>query len=236
MDPRHESTARNLRDDREDWGGGRMSSKMRVFPNPIATLLMTIVMSAQLQAAEVQLTWTAPATNVDGTPLTDLAGYRVYYGQTSGNLTLKVDVGNQTTYLLSGLVGGQVYYFAVTAYDTSGNESRLSDGASATTLSDTPPPSVASFTGTPITGSAPLTVTFTDTSTGQITTWGWSFGDNTGSSVQHPQHTYASAGTYAVTLTINSPGGSKTATRQGYITVIAPPHTKHRTRGRLWLR
>jgi hypothetical protein len=55
-----------------------MSSKMRVFPSPTATLLMTIVMSAQLQAAEVQLTWTSPTTNVDGTPLTDLAGYRVY--------------------------------------------------------------------------------------------------------------------------------------------------------------
>jgi hypothetical protein len=63
---------------------------------------MLVVMSAQLQAAQVQLTWTAPTTHADDIPLTDLAGYRVYYGQRSGNLTQNVDVGNQMTYLLSG--------------------------------------------------------------------------------------------------------------------------------------
>ena len=210
-----------------------MSSKTRVFPSATAALIMLIVMSAQLQAAQIQLTWTAPTTNADGTSLTDLDGYRVYYGQTSGNLTQNVDVGNQTTYLLSGLVGGQVYYFAVTAYDTSGNQSALSKEASTTTPTGPPPPPVARFTGTPTTGPAPLAVTFTNASTGQITTWAWTFGDNSGSSVQHPQRTYASAGTYTMTLTVSGAGGSNTATKQGYINVIAPPATVHRTRGRL---
>jgi PKD repeat protein len=139
---------------------------VRVFPSATAVLIMLLVMSAQLQAAYVQLTWTAPTTNANGTPLTDLGGYWLYYRQTSGNLTQNVDVGNQTTYLLSGLVDGQVYYFAVTAYDTSGNQSVLSNQVSATTSTDPPPPPVASFTGSPTAGSAPHAVTFTDTSIG----------------------------------------------------------------------
>jgi PKD repeat protein len=104
-----------------------------------------------------------------------------------------IDVGNQTTYLLSGLRSGQLYYLAVTAYDTSGNQSTLSNQASATT--PTPPrPPEASFTATPTTVSALLAVSFTNTSMGQTTTWAWTFRDNTGSSAQHPQHTYANAG------------------------------------------
>ena len=209
---------------REELGGCAYVKQTQVFPSATAALIILIVMSVQLQAAQVQLTWTAPTTNADGTALTDLAGYRVYYGQTSGNLTQNVAVGNQTTYPLSGLNGGQLYYFAVTAYDTSGNQSARSNEASATTPIDPPSSPVASFTGTPTTGSAPLAVTFTNTSTGQITTWSWTFGDNTGSSVQHPQHTYANAGSYTVTLTVNGPGGANTATKQGYITVTTPPH------------
>ncbi len=75
------------------------------------------------------LTWDAPTTNADGTPLTDLAGYKVYYGTTSGNYTDVIDVGNVTTYKVEGLQPG-TYYFAVTAYDTSGNESNYSNEVS----------------------------------------------------------------------------------------------------------
>jgi PKD repeat protein len=200
-----------------------MSRNMRVFPSITAILIMLVMISARLEAADVQLAWTAPTTDVDGTSLTDLGGYRVYYGQTSGNLTQNVNVGNQTAYLLSGLIGGQVYYFVATAYDTSGNQSTFSNEVSVTTSTDPAPPPVASFTGSPTSGSAPLTSTFTDTSTGQITTWAWTFGDSSGSSAQHPQHTYAGAGTYTVTLTVNGPGGANTTSKAGYISVSTPP-------------
>ncbi|KHE90274.1 MAG: fibronectin type III domain-containing protein [Candidatus Scalindua rubra] len=65
------------------------------------------------------LSWTANTES-------DLAGYKVYYGNTSGNYDANVDVGNQTNYTLTGLVNGQTYYVAVTAYDSSGNESAFS--------------------------------------------------------------------------------------------------------------
>jgi hypothetical protein len=74
----------------------------------------------------VTLAWNAPTTNTDGTPLTDLAGYKVYYGTSSGNYTRAIDVGNVETYKIEGLQSG-TYYFATTAYDKSGNESDYSN-------------------------------------------------------------------------------------------------------------
>ena len=56
----------------------------------------------------------------------DLAGYKVYYGNSSMNYDSNVDVGNQTSYTLSGLVSGHTYYIAITSYDTTGNESTYS--------------------------------------------------------------------------------------------------------------
>ncbi len=76
------------------------------------------------------LTWDPPTTNVDGSPLTDLAGFKVYYGTSSRTYTGSIDVGNVETYTVSGLPKGQTYYFAVTAYDTSGNESDYSNEVS----------------------------------------------------------------------------------------------------------
>lgn len=76
----------------------------------------------------------------------------------------------------------------------------------------------ASFTASPLVGVAPLTIQFTDLSTGNVTAWSWDFGDGTGSTAQNPPHTYTAAGTYTVTLTVNS--NEDTATKQGYIGVL----------------
>jgi len=84
-----------------------------------------------------------------------------------------------------------------------------------------PPATVAQFSGTPLTGDAPLDVQFTDLSTGAPDTWSWDFGDNTTSTQQDPLHTYA-AGTYTVTLTADGPGGPDNVTKVDYITVGTP--------------
>ncbi len=83
-------------------------------------------------------------------------------------------------------------------------------------------PPVADFSGTPLTGIAPLTVQFTDISTGQIDSWSWQFGDGQTSSQQSPQHLYQNAGTYNVSLTVTGQGGTDTETKNGYITVLPP--------------
>jgi PKD repeat protein len=82
---------------------------------------------------------------------------------------------------------------------------------------NTPP--VANFTASPLTGPAPLTVNFTDTSTGSPTSWSWAFGDGNISTVQNATHTYAAAGTYDVSLTAANAGGSNTTVKVGYVVV-----------------
>jgi PKD repeat protein len=78
----------------------------------------------------------------------------------------------------------------------------------------------ADFTGSPTSGSSPLTVQFTDTSTGSPTMWAWNFGDGGTDTIANPSHTYTSPGTYTVSLTASSQtGGSSTKTREAYITV-----------------
>jgi len=63
---------------------------------------------------------------------TDLAGYRVYYGSSPRDYTDSIDTGNTTDYTVLGLEGGATYFFALTAYDHSGNESVYSDEISKT--------------------------------------------------------------------------------------------------------
>ncbi len=82
---------------------------------------------------------------------------------------------------------------------------------------------VADFSATPTTGPAPLTVTFTDLSTGDPTSWLWDFGDGTPTATaQNPSHEYTSAGTYTVTLTVSNVGGEDTETKENYITAGVP--------------
>lgn len=83
-------------------------------------------------SGKASLIWERPVKNVDGTDLVDLAGFKVYYGETSPigkENSQSIDVGNITEYTFDGFKAG-TYYFAVTAYDTSGNESELSEEVS----------------------------------------------------------------------------------------------------------
>ena len=87
-------------------------------------------------------------------------------------------------------------------------------------------PVSATFTASPRSGSPPLTVRFTDTSSGPVATWQWAFGDGQISILQHPTHIYTARGVYTVSLTVRAaggsaawPGGTSTRLRVGYITV-----------------
>ena len=83
-------------------------------------------------------------------------------------------------------------------------------------------PPVAAFVGTPVSGTYPLAVAFSDQSSGTPTSWSWTFGDGGTSTAQNPVHTYAVAGTFTVSLTATNAYGSDSETRTGYITVNAP--------------
>jgi len=71
--------------------------------------------------------WNAPTTNEDGTPLEDLAGYRLYYGKGSGDYSYVADVSNAYTEAEIGGLSATTWYMAVTAYDYFGNESEYSN-------------------------------------------------------------------------------------------------------------
>jgi hypothetical protein len=85
---------------------------------------------------------------------------------------------------------------------------------------ETAAPPTTAFTANVTAGLAPLTVQFTDTSTGSPTSWHWDFGDGNTSTDQNPQHTYSSAGTYTVTLTASHTYSNDTETKTSYISVV----------------
>ncbi|WP_405241479.1 putative Ig domain-containing protein [Lentisalinibacter salinarum] len=81
----------------------------------------------------VTLSWSPPTENTDGTALTDLAGYRIYWGTTSGSYPNSVTIDNPgvTTYVVENLVP-DTYEFVATSYNTSGVESDYSAPATKT--------------------------------------------------------------------------------------------------------
>jgi len=78
---------------------------------------------------------------------------------------------------------------------------------------------VAEFSATPTTGKLPLTVEFTDKSTGVPTGWIWSFGDGTISREQNPKHQYLQEGKYKIILSVTNVAGSSTIKKINYIRV-----------------
>ncbi|MGA2260075.1 MAG: dockerin type I domain-containing protein [Acidobacteriota bacterium] len=87
-------------------------------------VLFALLLAAPLLAADVKLAW-------DPNSESDLAGYKVYYGKAPGVYGAPISLGTQTTYTVTGLAPG-TYYFAVTAYNTTGLESGFSNEVSTT--------------------------------------------------------------------------------------------------------
>ncbi|MCX6692997.1 MAG: PKD domain-containing protein, partial [Methanomicrobiales archaeon] len=81
----------------------------------------------------------------------------------------------------------------------------------------------AEFIANPRDGTYPLTVEFTDLSTGNPNIWEWNFGGNETSSDTNPVHIFEEPGTYTVTLTVRNAGGWSSVTKSGYITVRNTP-------------
>lgn len=78
----------------------------------------------------VTLSWTAPTENVDGSALTDLDGYRLYWRKISGNIRDSVTIDNAsiTTYVIENIPSG-TYEFSATSFNKAGVESRYSNSA-----------------------------------------------------------------------------------------------------------
>jgi len=98
-----------------------------------ASLAAFAITVEAMSTGSVTLSWTPPTENTDGTALTDLAGYRIYWGSTSGSYPNSVTIDNPgvTTYVVENLSPG-TYEFVATSYNTSGVESDYSAPATKT--------------------------------------------------------------------------------------------------------
>ena len=155
-----------------------------------------------------------------------------YYDETNGHLKYAVKTGlawtNETvdTVLNVGL-------YTSLALDSEGNP-RISyrDGGNGNLkYAIGIPPLIPNFTAFPLTGTAPLNIQFSDTSTGGLpSSWNWSFGDgswfNTSITAQrNPIHAYVTPGTYTVTMVVENFTVASSVSKSGYITIIATPET-----------
>jgi PKD repeat protein len=110
----------------------------------------------------------------------------------------------------------------VVVTNTDGKSGQLTNG-----FQILPPPPVPDFSASPVYGTVPLTVQFTDLTTNNPTAWIWDFGDGSQSGVldRNPVHTYNTVGTYNVTLTVFNTGApeGRSLTKTSYITVVRTP-------------
>jgi len=116
----------------------------------------------------------------------------------------------------------------ITSTDSGGtwsdmNNSGTPDDIQFRVYGNEPAAPTAAFSGTPLSGTKPLTVQFTDESTDDPTSWLWDFGDEGSSVDQSPEHIYEEVGTYTVTLTATNDIGSDDEEKVDYITVFGPP-------------
>ncbi len=171
--------------------------------------VLTLLFPLIIDAAQLSLAW-------DSNNNTNVAGYKVYYGTASRTYGSAVKVGNVTTYTATGLTQGQVYYFAVTAYDSSNNESSFSSEVSGTAPTSGTSPgilSVTSSTGMSSSGKqggpfSPASQTYTLQNTGGSSiSWTASKGKSW-VTLSASSGTLAAGGSASVTVSINSNANS----------------------------
>ena len=170
-------------------------------------------LSATANASQIFLQWTDNADNE--------TGFSVYLAVGNANFTNVGSVSaNVRSATISGLSAGahRVYVVATNSSGTSTPSNTVNVTVGSTTP-PTPVPPTASFTVSPSAGVAGVTnFSFNDQSSGTITAWLWSFGDNTSATTQDATHIYANAGVYTVSLRVTGAGTSSTTTRTVVVT------------------
>ncbi|HHE38948.1 MAG TPA: PKD domain-containing protein, partial [Candidatus Cloacimonetes bacterium] len=141
----------------------------------------------------------------------DLLGYNVYRDELQINDSIITDLFYDDPALDFG-----TYQYTVTAVYDEGESIPTNPAEVIIAEEDLK----AGFTGTPISGTVPLTVQFTDLSTGNPTSWEWDFGDGETSIEQNPAHEYLSTGSFTVSLTISDGTNESTEQAENYIYVF----------------
>jgi hypothetical protein len=206
----------------------------------LTTVLAVILFAAVAQAAQVTLAWN-PNTE------TNLAGYKLNYGTASGSFSTVVDVGKVTTYTIANLADGKTYYFAATAYNTSGGSSGYSNQVTYTTPATTPTngsPTTPSAPSGPTSAAVAATCSYSTSATdpnGNPIVYQFNWGDGSVSpwGAASQTHAWTAAGTYYVTAqgrdslgALSGVSARATVTVNGGTTTTPPPTTS--TTYRIW--
>jgi uncharacterized protein (TIGR02145 family) len=167
----------------------------------------------------------APIADFTVTPSTITAGGSVQFTDLSTNTPASWNWdfgdGNNSTAQSPSHVYNNVGTYNVTLTVTNAFGSDSETKPNLITVNPTGNAPAAAFTVSKTTITAGQFVKFTDQSTNTPTSWSWSFGDGGTSTNQHPEHSYLTAGVFAVTLTASNASGSGVETKSNYITVNA---------------
>jgi fibronectin type 3 domain-containing protein len=202
----------------------RSISRIWILGFEIVVCIIIGVIASNAMAAQATLAW-------DPNTESDLAGYKVHYGTASGSYTVHTDVHNVTTYTVTGLTAGQTYYFAATAYDTSGNESGYSNPVSyavpgvngAPTTPVTPTGLSSALVNTAIAFSTSATDPNGDSLQYR---YDWGGGVLSGWGAASQSHSWSAAGQYAVKAQARDSLGLESAW-SGAKTVTISPNTQN---------
>jgi PKD repeat protein len=194
-------------------------------------LILTVVSSLQAQdtsGAVITLRWTAPGDDgfVGRASVYDLriSANRITEENWESATQLPGEPspgtsGTTDSLTIENLQQGITYYVAMKSGDEVPNWSPLSNNA----LISTPVNLLtSSFSATPDSGEAPLTVQFLDQSLGEPEIWEWDFGDGTTSNLPNPEHTYQQSGQYTLRLKVSNAISAHLLIRSAFIKVTEP--------------
>lgn len=161
------------------------------------------------------VTWDAP-------PELSVTSYRVYARRDDEthyqSLVTTTNLSHATSHPWMSGGTGTNWFYAVVAVAADGMEGPYED------IVDNSAPTLANFTASPVSGTPPLVVTFTSTSSGGVTNWAWDFNSDgeVDSTEQNPTTVFADTGSYTVALTVIGPDGTDARVAVGFITVSPP--------------
>lgn len=198
----------------------------------VFALFSAVLFASNAFAGDATLSWNAPAVNTDGSALTNLSGYKVYYGTAPGNYSQTIDAGKVTTYKVPNLPNG-TYYFAVTAYNSAGTESAYSNEGAKTVVTDVTAPVISGvYAGNITTDSVAINWMTNELSTSQVeygltASYGYSSALNSTETVTHVQALtgLASATVYNFRVISRDSSGNQSVSGNYTFTTAAPADT-----------
>lgn len=137
------------------WSGSVALSGSQALP--IVTAPTTLTLTCPSATGSAIVSWIAPITNIDGSPLIDLAGFNVWYGLSPTTLNTKVSAPLATSTSQTVAIPPGLTYFAVTAVNTAGINSAFSNIKSKQVVADSP--GIATLPINPRTPMAPTGLT-----------------------------------------------------------------------------